>query len=73
MGKFKIGDCVRLAKKPFDKYSDLVLNTKFLRRIDGEKLVVIDEADEDGDYYLMSENKGRCYLNEGDIEAWSDA
>ena len=70
MGKFKVGDAVQLAWKPYSEYSPLVISSMFMHFVSGKRLTVIHEADKDGDYHLMDGDGKTLWLNENDIEAW---
>ena len=70
MGKFKVGDVVQLAWKPYSEYSPLVISSMFMHFVSGKKLTVVEGADEAGDYYLMDCDSKTLWLNENDIEAW---
>ena len=71
MGKFKVGDEVQLAYKPLEEYDNrLVVNWVFKSMIEGRKLIIIENEDEDGIYGLRDPDGKRLYLNANDIEAW---
>lgn len=72
MGKFKVGDAVQLAHKPIHEYSPLVINDTFRLYLEGKRLVVEDDSDEEGDYLLVDGHGGLLFLTENDIEAWDD-
>lgn len=70
MGKFKVGDAVQLIDKPFNEYSELVFSSVFLGKISGQKFIVVEEMDEDGDYLLHDMNARLLWLNDNDLEPW---
>lgn len=70
MGKFKVGDAVQLIDKPFNKYSKLVFSSMFLGKISGQKFIVVEAMDEDGDYHLQDMNGCLLWLNDNDLEPW---
>lgn len=70
MGKFNVGDAVQLADKPIYEYSALVINSMFLHKIEGQKLVVAGVADDDGDYPLYDMSGRMIFLNINDLEPW---
>ena len=70
MGKFNVGDAVQLIDKPICEYSALVINSMFLHKIEGQKLVIAGVADDDGDYPLYDMCGRMIYLNANDLEPW---
>lgn len=70
MGKFKVGDAVQLIDKPFNEYSKLVFSSMFLGRISGQKFIVMEAMDEDGDYLLHDIGGQSLWLNDNDLEPW---
>lgn len=70
MGKFKVGDAVQLIDKPFNEYGSLVINSIFLSKISGQKFIVAEAMDGDGDYHLHDVNGYSLWLNESDLEPW---
>lgn len=70
MGKFKVGDVVQLIDKPFNEYSKLVFSSMFLGKIMGQKFIVIEAMDEDGDYLLHDICGRLLWLNDNDLEPW---
>ena len=68
--KFKVGDAVQLIDKPFNEYSKLVLSSMFLGKISGQKFIVVEAMDEDGDYLLQDMNGRLLWLNDNDLEPW---
>ena len=70
MGKFKVGDAVQLIDKPFNEYGALVINSIFLSKISGQKFIVVEAMDEDGDYHLHDMNGLSLWLNDNDLEPW---
>ena len=70
MGKFKVGDAVQLIDKPFNEYGALVINSIFLSKISGQKFIVVEAMDEDGDYHLHDMNGLSLWLNDNDLEHW---
>lgn len=70
MGKFNIGDAVQLVDKPIYEYSALVINSIFLHKVLGQKLIVAGVADDDGDYPLDDICGRMIYLNVNDLEPW---
>ena len=71
MGKFKVGDEVQLIDKPLEEYDNrLVVNAVFKSMVEGKKLIVVANEDEDGDYHLRDTDGKPLYLNVNDIEPW---
>lgn len=70
MGKFNVGDAVQLVDKPIYEYSALVVNSMFLHKIEGQKLVVAGVADDNDDYPLYDMYGRMIYLNDNDLESW---
>lgn len=70
MGKFKVGDAVQLIDKPFNEYGKLVFSSMFLRRISGQKFIVAEAMDGDGDYLLHDISGRLLWLNDNDLEPW---
>lgn len=70
MGKFKVGDAVQLIDKPFNEYNKLVFSSMFLGRISGQKFIVMEAMDGDGDYHLHDMNGLSLWLNDNDLEPW---
>lgn len=70
MGKFKVGDAVQLIDKPFDEYSKLVFSSMFLGKISGQKFIVEEAMDGDGDYLLQDIGGRPLWLNDNDLEPW---
>lgn len=70
MGKFNVGDAVQLIDKPFNEYSKLVFSSMFLGKIMGQKFIVIEAMDEDGDYHLHDIGGRSLWLNDNDLEPW---
>ena len=70
MGKFKVGDAVQLIDKPFNEYSKLVFSSMFLGKIVGQKFIVIEAMDGDGDYLLRDICGRLLWLNDNDLEPW---
>ena len=70
MGKFKVGDAVQLIDKPFNEYSKLVFSSMFLGQIVGQKFIVAEPMDNDGDYLLHDIRGQSLWLNDDDLEPW---
>ena len=70
MGKFKVGDAVQLIDKPFNEYSKLVFSSRFLGQISGQKFIVAEAMDGDGDYLLHDIRGQSLWLNDDDLEPW---
>ena len=70
MGKFNVGDAVQLIDKPFNEYSKLVFSSMFLGRISGQKFIVAEPMDNDGDYLLHDIRGQSLWLNDDDLEPW---
>ena len=70
MGKFKVGDALQLIDKPFNEYGALVINSIFLSKISGQKFIVVEAMDGDGDYHLYDMNGLSLWLNDNDLEPW---
>lgn len=71
MGKFKVGDAVQLIDKPFNEYNNkLVFSSIFLGKIRGQKFIVVEAMDGDGDYHLRDIDGYSLWLNDNDLEPW---
>lgn len=70
MGKFKVGDAVQLIDKPFNEYSKLVFSSMFLGKISGQKFIVVEAMDRDGDCHLHDMMGYSFWLNDNDLEPW---
>lgn len=69
-GKYNSGDFVQLVFKPFEEYSELVINPMFAHFVSGKKLMVIEPEDEDGYCHLCDEEGKELWLLHNDIELW---